>query len=129
MPSRRMTPTKIATYLGGTAAAIAIIVGVVQFIVWFDNHYIDVDEGFIAIEKITQSTNANLKTINTNIIFLGNAFYDQRIAEIESLIADVSRIENKNSTEVQFLESLKMDRLDLKRQQKTLQQTIIDPVN
>ncbi len=129
MPTKRMTPTKIATYLGGTAAAIAVIAGVIQAVVWFDDHYVDVDEGIAVIEKITQSTNKNLKTINSNIIFLGNAFYDQRIAEVESFISDVERIENKNPTEVQFLESLKRDRLELKRQQEKLQRTIIDPVN
>ena len=129
MPTKRMAPTKIATYLGGTAAAIAIIVGIIQAIVWFDDYYVDVEEGVLIIEKITTTTNKNLKTINSNIIFLGNAFYDQRIAEIESLISDVIKIENKNPTEVQFLESLKKDRLELKRQQEILQRTTIDPVN
>ena len=51
MPSRTQA-TKIATYLGGTAAAIAIIVGIIQAIIWFDDHYVDVDEGISLIQKI-----------------------------------------------------------------------------
>lgn len=121
--------TKIVIYLTSIAASIAIVTGIVKGIVWFDDYYVDQDEAITFIEKVTESTNKNLKTINSNIIFLGNAFYDQRIAEIESLISDVIKIENKNQTEVQFLESLKRDRLELQRQQEILQHTIILPVS
>ena len=125
MPDKK----SILTYLGGTVAIIGIMTGIFQFVSWFDNYYVDQEEAIAAIEKITSSTDNNLKTINKNIILLGNAFYDQRIAEIESLISEVDKIENKNNTEVQFLESLKRDHLELKRQQKMLQQTSITPVN
>lgn len=133
MPSRRITDTlqnkkSIVTYLGAAVAIIGIITAIFQFINWIDDYYVDQEEAILAIEKITSSTDANLKTINTNIILLGNAFYDQRIAEIESIITEVEKIENKNTTEVQFLESLKRDHLELKRQQQLLQQTSITPI-
>ena len=63
-----------------------------------------------------------------NIILLGNAFYDQRISEIESLIKQVDSIEDKNSTEIQFLQSLKQDLAELKRRQKKLLDTTIEDV-
>lgn len=114
--------------IGTVAAIIAIIGGVAKVIEWVDDHYIDQQEMISIVESVSGSTNKNLEEINRNIILLGNAFYDQRIAEIESLIGQVEKIENKNQTELQFLESLKKDLAELNRQQEKLQRTHLMPV-
>lgn len=118
----------IGTILGCIVAVITIFGSIGGAIVWIDEHYVDVDEAVLVVSDLSQKTNKNLEVINTNIILLGNAFYDRRINEIKALIEEVEKIENKNSNEIQFLQTLRGDLADLKRQQEKLQETKVLPL-
>ena len=130
MPAFRslMSKTSISTVLSAIVSVFVIVGGLYAFVVWFNGRYVDIEEATTIINEVSNQTNENLKTINGNIILLGNAVYDRQINEIKGLIDQVSKIPNKNANEIQFLQQLQVRLVDLMRQQKTLQQTKINQV-
>jgi len=113
-----------------TIIVAVLAIGSASFAVvsWIDDRYADQSEVSDNLNDLSTIINKNLTTINDNIILLGNAFYDQRISEIDSLIKEVDAIENKNSTEIQFIQSLRRDLAELKRRQQKLLDTELDAV-
>jgi len=119
---------KLSSILGIIVAIVTLISAITTAIFWIDDRYADQEEVSQNLDVLSIEINKNLETINANIVLLGNAFYDQRISEIESLIKEVDSIEDKNTTENQFLQSLKQDLAELKRRQKKLLDTELEDV-
>jgi len=119
---------KLSSFLTIIVAVLAIGSASFAVVSWIDDRYADQSEVSDNLNDLSTIINKNLTTINDNIILLGNAFYDQRISEIDSLIKEVDAIENKNSTEIQFIQSLRRDLAELKRRQQKLLDTELDAV-
>jgi len=119
---------KLTSILGIIVAVVTLVSAITTSVFWIDERYADQDEVSKNLDTLSISINKNLTTINDNIILLGNAFYDQRISEVESLIKAVEAIENPNPTEVQFLQSLTQSLAELKRKQQKLLDTKLESV-
>jgi len=119
---------KLTSILGIIVAVVTLVSAITTSVFWIDERYADQDEVSKNLDTLSISINKNLATINDNIILLGNAFYDQRISEVESLIKAVEAIENPNPTEVQFLQSLTQSLAELKRKQQKLLDTKLESV-
>jgi len=119
---------KLTSILGIIVAVVTLVSAITTSVFWIDERYADQDEVSKNLDTLSISINKNLTTINDNIILLGNAFYDQRISEIESLIKAVEAIENPNPTEVQFLQTLTQSLAELKRKQQKLLDTKLESV-
>lgn len=114
----------------GIMVGVSTIVGTVAGVgIWLDKRYIDKYETALVLGGVTDQINSNLKTINSNIIVLGNVFYANEIERVQDYIRQLEERNDLNRNEVIFLREMRVKLADLKRQQKKLQDTKIKITN
>jgi nitrogen regulatory protein PII-like uncharacterized protein len=94
---------------GNAGKVIGVLLGIsgliaasYQAAVWFDDIYIDTNEA----QRLIDMQIDILRTMNDNIVNIGSAIYDRKIAEIDSWIKDLEARTNLNLVEKAFLTSL-----------------------
>lgn len=101
----------------GALVSVGVLIGMVwTAISWIDNHYIDTDEARQLIDKQTKI----LGTMNDNIVSIGKAIYDRKLAEIDQWIKDLEHRTDRNAAEDAFLKSLKDQRTEVLEQKENL---------
>jgi hypothetical protein len=114
----------------GIAVGISTIIGSIAAVgMWIDGRYVDKYETALALNGVTDQINSNLKTINSNIIILGNVFYTNEITRVKDFIKQLEERNDLNQNEVIFLREMRVKLADLERQQKKLQDTKIKITN
>lgn len=119
----RITWMGVSAVVGTLVGLFALIAGGYNTAVWFDSRYIDVNEAQTLVDKQTSV----LEIMNDNIVNIGTAIYDRKLAEIDQWIKDLEARHDRNAAEDAFLQSLRESRKEVLAAKDKLNKVKIGP--